>query len=154
MTAYRIVHFKYAQEAFSGLGSAKFGGRWNSRGLRAIYTSENYSLSLFETLVHLRSLSALQKTHVMLRAEIPEKSVKTLSPSSYPKNWRQAESHPLLQTIGDTWFREKTSPVLRLKSSLIDSESNLLLNPLHPDFSTLTFGDPEIIDIDSRLLPL
>ncbi|MDB6015650.1 MAG: hypothetical protein JWR19_139, partial [Pedosphaera sp.] len=52
-TAWRIVRAKLAPTAFSGEGAALFGGRWNSRGVRLVYTSSTKSLAALETLLHL-----------------------------------------------------------------------------------------------------
>jgi RES domain-containing protein len=49
----RIVKEKHAATAFSGDGAAKTGGRWNSRGVRVVYTSCTKSLAALENLVHL-----------------------------------------------------------------------------------------------------
>ena len=44
ITAYRLVKPKYAEEAFSGEGSRKNGGRWNLRGHAMVYVSSTAAL--------------------------------------------------------------------------------------------------------------
>ncbi len=40
---------------FDGEGAFRFGGRWNSRGTRILYTAGSLSLAALEMLVHLNS---------------------------------------------------------------------------------------------------
>ncbi len=47
---YRLAKAKYAD--LSGLGAWKYGGRWNSLGEEAIYTSVEQALTVAERLVH------------------------------------------------------------------------------------------------------
>jgi RES domain-containing protein len=51
--AWRIVREDHRSAAFDGEGAWLFGGRWNSRGTRMVYTSITLSLAALETLVHL-----------------------------------------------------------------------------------------------------
>ena len=51
MELYRITQEKYADD-FSGNGARLYGGRWNSEGLYAVYTSASRALALLETLAH------------------------------------------------------------------------------------------------------
>lgn len=51
--AFCMVREKHAASAFSGEGALRHGGRWNSPGVRVIYTSATVSLAALETLVHL-----------------------------------------------------------------------------------------------------
>ena len=48
--AYRLVPERYAnpKDLLSGIGAARFGGRWNPPGLRAIYLSEDPTLAIRE----------------------------------------------------------------------------------------------------------
>ena len=51
--AWRMVKEKHAATASDGEGAWLFGGRWNSRGTRGVYTSATLSLAALESLVHL-----------------------------------------------------------------------------------------------------
>jgi hypothetical protein len=44
-----------------------------------------------------------------------------------------------------------SSAVLRVPSILVPGESNLLLNPQHPQFKRLKISKPEPFDFDGRL---
>jgi RES domain-containing protein len=52
---------------------------------------------------------------------------------------------------GTEWARSLTSAVLRVPSAVIPAEYNFILNPLHPDFSTIRFDVSNTEYIDKRL---
>ena len=82
LEAWRIVKSKHADTAFSGEGAARFGGRWNSRGVAVVYTSATRSLAALETLVHLNPpvLFPYQIIGLRFREELLER----LSPTQLP----------------------------------------------------------------------
>lgn len=51
MQAFRLCRANYP--AYLGEGARRVGGRWNSKGARVLYMSENRSLAMLEILVHL-----------------------------------------------------------------------------------------------------
>ena len=57
LNVYRIVIDEYAEDAFSGKGAEKFGGRWNSVGSRCVYTAGSESLSILEILVQRKGVA-------------------------------------------------------------------------------------------------
>jgi RES domain-containing protein len=68
MRVYRLRRAQYPP--FDGEGANRFGGRWNSRGNRVIYASENRSLAVLEILVHLSDV--LPDKYVLASADLPE----------------------------------------------------------------------------------
>ncbi|MDO1502618.1 RES family NAD+ phosphorylase [Winogradskyella maritima] len=44
MIVYRLGKEKYKND-LSGIGAEKFGGRWNSKGVRMVYTSQSRALA-------------------------------------------------------------------------------------------------------------
>ena len=53
MTVFRICNPQFSED-ISGTGAKLYGGRWNSKGVAALYASEHISLSVLEMLVHNR----------------------------------------------------------------------------------------------------
>ena len=75
MRIYRMCREKRAkslEEAFDGAGASKVGGRWNPRGITAVYTSESISLALLEILVH-ADLEDLPDDLVCVSAQVPDR---------------------------------------------------------------------------------
>ena len=150
-TVYRIVKTKYAKTAFDGEGAFRFGGRWNSRGTRMIYTAGSLSLAALEMLVHLDDDELLLAysfvaANIPLHLILPVQSFRPL-----PKNWSASPAPVALQRIGDEWVRANASAVLEVPTSIVPMEKNYLLNPAHHDYAQITLEKPQRFVFDERL---
>jgi len=148
--AFRIVKARLAKEAFSGEGARLYGGRWNSPGSPVIYTASSISLAMLEMLVHIQSRDLLSK-YVVFQVEFDESLVTEIDLKSLPSDWHTSPVAPEVQSVGDQWIASNASAVLRVPSALVDSESNYLLNPHHPQFKKIVVGKPQSIQFDPRL---
>ena len=148
--AWRIVHARNAAAAFSGDGSRRSGGRWNSRGLRAVYLADSLALATLEVMVHGVSYETL-KNYVGIRATLPEKIIQVVDPKSLPKNWRDGLPPPELRELGDRWLNEQKSAVLKVPSAVVPVEFNYVLNPDHKDFDRIEIAEPLSLSFDRRL---
>jgi RES domain-containing protein len=80
MQLYRLCRQRYAE--LSGLGAKKTGGRWNRKGIAALYAAQNASLAVVEVLVHLDK-AELPDDYVMLEISVPKPAIISISdPSS------------------------------------------------------------------------
>src|ERR1700739_4951597 len=59
MEAWRITRARKSAEALSGEGARIYGGRWNSPGIRMVYTAGSRSLAILEILAHLTKSAPL-----------------------------------------------------------------------------------------------
>ena len=148
--AWRIVKAKHAGSAFDGEGARLYGGRWNSRGTRVVYTSETLSLAALESLVHLNPPVAFK--YVAIPVEFDETMVEILDPADLPDAWTEEPPSPLSMAVGDHWVGEARSAVLALPSVIIPTERNYLLNPAHPQFPEVKIGKAAPFSFDPRLL--
>jgi RES domain-containing protein len=149
--AWRIVKKRHAEEAFDGEGGRLYGGRWNSPGVQAVYASESRALATLEVLAGLQTSSPLPG-YVLIPAEFDDSLVVAVELEDVPADWRQNPPAPSTQRLGDEWIARGKSAVLRVPSALVPRESNYVLNPRHPDFSTIRVGEPEPVTMDPRLL--
>ncbi len=61
-------------------------------------------------------------------------------------------SHPArTRAFGDAWLATARTAVLSVPSAIIPEEVNLLLNPLHPDFSRVIVAVQAPFNFDDRL---
>jgi RES domain-containing protein len=150
---WRIVQRKYAEEAFSGEGSAKYGARWNQKGIAIVYCSESASLAQLEVLVRTQRAKDLA-LYVLIEARVPEELIETLRGEDLPEDWNALPESNSTREIGTKWAIEKRSVVLGVPSVVIPRELNFLLNPEHPDFSKVEIGNPKPVGWDPRLLAL
>lgn len=148
--AWCIVREDHGCTAFDGEGAWRFGGRWNSRGTRTVYTSATLSLAALETLVHLNPPVAFK--YVAIPIEFDEALLETFATSDLPADWNEEPPPPSTAEIGDRWVKESRSAVLELLSVIIPAEPNYLLNPAHTDFKRIRIGKPAPFSFDPRLI--
>jgi RES domain-containing protein len=147
---YRIVRKRYSKTPLDGEGSFRFGGRWSSPGTRLAYTAEHLSLAIIEYFVHIDAGDP-PKDLVVVAADIPDGvSCVVIHPRELPSNWRQAPAPPGLAVIGDSFAAQCKSAILVLPSALVPSESNWLINPLHPEFAKIKMRLAEPFQYDAR----
>lgn len=151
ITTWRIVKAKRAANAFDGEGARLFGGRWNSPGLTAAYTAGSAALATLEVLVHLEKSTVLP-AYVLIACSFDQSLVTSVDVETLPANWRSYPPPPELQMLGDQWLKERRSAVLKVPSTVIEGESNYLLNPHHPQFGSIRIGSPQLYQFDLRLL--
>jgi RES domain-containing protein len=143
--------FRLCKSAFTkldGEGAKLYGGRWNFIGSAMIYTSSHLSLSILELLVH-TSIDLIPEDLISLEIEIPEHLSKTQQ--NIPKTWYLENDDTILKKIGATWLKEQKSAVLLVPSIIVPSENNVLLNPLHPDFTQIKLMRQDAFQMDVRL---
>lgn len=147
---WRLVKKRYAEDVFSGEGAALAGGRWNSPGVRIVYTAETLSLAVLEILAGGASMLLLN-AYVKVAAVFDDSAVEEIS--LLPKNWDEYPPGPATQSIGDEWVKRGKGLVLRVPSVVVPGEFNFLINPLHPDFSSrIDHGTPEPFNLNPRLV--
>ena len=84
MRAFRLCRANFP--AYDGEGAHRVGGRWNSKGTRVLYMSENRSLAVLEILVHLAA--SLPDRYVLGAARLPDGvAVEILNETRLPADW-------------------------------------------------------------------
>lgn len=147
---WRLVTARFAQSAFSGEGARLYGGRWNRKGTPMVYTAGSQSLAMLEMLVQDEPLRA---RYVMVPATLPRNlKIERVTPDELPADWRDIAAREQVQAIGTDWARRKSSSVLAVPSVVIPTETNYLLNPLHPSFTRIAIGRPEEFVTDLSLI--
>lgn len=140
LTVWRLTTARFARSAFSGEGARLYGGRWNRKGVRLVYTAASQSLAMLEMLVQDEPLRA---RYVMIEVRIPSAvTIDRIRVEDLPSDWRDLAAREKLQAAA----------VLAVPSAVIAAETNYLLNPLHPDFRRIKIGKPRKFVTDLRLL--
>ena len=146
LAAYRLSLRRHARRAFLGEGARKVGGRWNPRGMAVVYISATLSLAALEFLAHFGGREDAPEL-VSFCLKFDSAIVTELE---LPRHWqklRLAET----RALGRAWFEEARTPILRVPSFVIPSESNFVLNPGHPEFGRIKIGRAERFVLDQRL---
>ncbi len=149
MILYRVTKKRHASD-LSGKGAETAGGRWNRPGYPALYLAENISLAILETMVHCQCISDLYN-RLILSIDVPEKSIKSLDQTGFPKNWNSIPWHNYTIETGTQWLASMETLLLKVPSSIINKESIYILNPRHFDVKHVRIINKEIFTPDNRL---
>ena len=153
MIVYRIAKSAERAADLSGLGSFKFGGRWNSKGVYVLYTSMNSSLAYLETLVHFSEPDVPANLFITaIEIKDNDNLIYQFPDDQYPVTW-QAQDNLENKMMGDRWMREKKFLAFKVRSAINPSEYNFLLNPLYPGFhNRVNVQSIQRLNIDTRLI--
>lgn len=152
MKVFRITKKKYAGD-LTGKGAELYGGRWNPIGIPALYTSENRALAALELLVHLPK-SFLPPSFVILTIAIPsalEKEIVTLPANTLDTNWNALQADNWTQETGRHYFQDLKALGIKVPSTIVNEEFNIILNPLHAQFRKVTIDLTSAFLLDQRL---
>jgi RES domain-containing protein len=150
MQIWRICRERFADEAFSGIGARRFGGRWNSPGVPMVYASSSLALAAIELFVHLEP-NQQPGDLVSIAAQLPKgEPAKRLHSHHLPANW-WADDLEKPRELGDRWIREKSSLAIEVPSAALRMEWNVLVNPLHPDVARIKVEAIQPFHFDARM---
>lgn len=126
----------------SGEGARIAGGRWNSKGLRAVYAASSLSLAAIEILVHV-PVARILAGYVQLRIDVPDAVLLDLNSTGMAGEG--------MRLAGDQFLRDRKAVALRVPSSVIPTEYNIVINPGHEEFKLVSWENIEPFQFDSRL---
>lgn len=148
LLCFRIGDPNGAHPIFDATGSTLAPGRWNTADSPVIYSSQYFSTALLEKLVH--GAGWLPPNQHYVRITIPRGlTYEVFSPPSLP-GW---DSMPASASndFGEKWCLEKRSLVLIVPSVVARLDSNILINPGHPEFGSIEASRHEPVFWDRRL---
>jgi len=149
MEVYRISKSKYIND-LSGIGARLHGGRWNRVGIPVLYTSALLPLALLELIVNFNSKSAFKQNYSYVKLDIPETAFSDVRDMIDIERDRNDTGR--LHKITEQHFFELNALALRVPSFVLPQESNIIINPLHPDFSKVKVILKDEVKLDKRLL--
>lgn len=125
----------YRADDLSGAGAAAYGGRWNSKGRYVVYGAASIALATLETLAHFGDDIAARH-RFLIHIDVPSSVWKRRTVTrveSLPPGWQAEPPGAASVNFGDAWLDGKISALLVVPSVIIHEESNVLINPAHPD---------------------
>jgi RES domain-containing protein len=154
MRLYRLAKERrgyYRADDLSGNGAAIAGGRWNPRGMRVLYTCCNASTALLEALVHMAGLLPAGG-YFLVTLEVPDTVYDSALVPAMPEGWADLTHEPAAtRALGRQWLEAGERLAMRVPSVVCPSDSNLLLNPMHPDMVSVKFVSALPFTLDPRL---
>jgi RES domain-containing protein len=136
MIVYRIAKKKERSNDLSGQGAANEGGRWNSEGVFALYTSESRALAMLKLLVHVEETELPPNLFVMTIEVDNTALIYEIDDKDLLVDWRITENLALKEK-GDTIFKERQYIGIKARSAVMPQEYNYVLNPLFPRYYDL-----------------
>lgn len=149
MIVYRIAKTKYSDD-LSGEGARLYGGRWNHKLVPCIYTSESRALAALEYSVNV-NIDYIPRALSIATIEIPDTVIEILRIADLPGDWKQFPAPPSAKDFGTKLLTKTDSAVIGIPSSIIPTEYNYLLNPLHPENVTFKIQDIQDFIFDVRI---
>lgn len=147
MQVYRITQIKYTDQLYA----SGYEGRWNLKGEKVIYTSSSRSLACLENVVH-SSGELLQMAYAVMIINVPEDVyIETIDHTFLPEAWNKKARPRKCQEIGSSWYRRKSSLILKVPSAIVAQEFNYVINIYHPDFTKIKIIDLESFPFDPRI---
>lgn len=150
MIVYSVANSKYKDSTLSGIGAEKVGGRWNEVGTRAVYCSENISLALLEYYVHSEKISNLPKEILVAKIQFPDEFI-IEELEDLPDRWNQYPYSSKTTKIFTNLAIDRDFFALRVPSTIVGLESNIILNPLYKEFGKVDIPEFIKLPIDKRL---
>jgi RES domain-containing protein len=150
MLVYRVANVKYKDLTLSGIGAEKVGGRWNEVGTQAVYCSENISLALLEYYVHTENIAYLPKEILIAKIQFPDEFI-IEELKELPDSWNQYPYTSKTTEIFTKLAKDRNFFALRVPSTIVGLESNIILNPLYKEFGKVEVVEFIKLPIDERL---
>lgn len=141
MKLFRLTRAKYVND-LSGEGSSRTGGRWNPRGVPALYTSKTISLAMLEVLVHVQDRTLLPSSYSVMEIEVDAKKL-TLVEELPMKEFESQE-------LGKVMLSNKKVLGFIVPSVLIPSEQNVILNPSAKNYDRVKLVRHFSLPMDDR----
>ncbi|MEO0035083.1 MAG: hypothetical protein RLZZ501_1106 [Pseudomonadota bacterium] len=153
LVGWRLDAASHAADWDSGEGAYRAGGRWNGKGVRAVYGSVDPAAAILEVAVH-KGFAALDTVpHVLTSFEIIDPAAVTvIDPATLPNpNWlRPGIPSAGQQTFGDEMLAQHR--VLLLPSAVSPQSWNWLFVAAHAA-GTYRMLTQERFALDTRLSP-
>jgi len=150
MRVYRLSKEKYKDD-LSGAGAEKFGGRWNSKGTRMVYTADSRALAKLEVAVNL-ALHRIPKNYFLAIIELPDTEVVDYDIKLLKgKQWKNNPPIKFTQSEGDYFVASGKYLALKVPSAVVEGDYNYIINPAHPKITKLKIVSTEKFSFDMRL---
>jgi RES domain-containing protein len=149
MRLWRITQRKYALDRLCA-GSALYGGRWNPVGLPALYCGASIAICALEKFVHVGQ--APLPPLVLVAVELPDQSdIFSPTTNELPPGWEELPTSTSAQTLGRQWLERGEPLAMRVPSAVLPEESNVIVNPRHPDFERVQLTVIRPFSFDQRM---
>lgn len=133
MLLFRIAHKDFSDKLFaSGLP-----GRWNGDNKKVIYCAETIALALLENMVRRQGVGFNHDFKIMLIEAPSSLKVTTIEIENLEKGWRDFRNYSFCQSIGNKWYEQCKTPLLKVPSAILPEAFNFVINTNHQDYKKI-----------------
>ena len=150
MRIFRLCRRPFSRSPLDGRGGLFASGRWHTPRRLVCYASDSLALASLEILVHCEP-DLVPSDLVAVEVNVPSGVTVEELDAALPRSWRRYPAPASLQRLGNAWLDRGSACVLRVPSALVPSESNFLINPVHPDIRKLRILRKAPFQFDPRL---
>ncbi len=132
-------------------GATKTPGRWHILNQSVLYFCSSLAMCVLELKANSIPFSTIREKYHYIDIEIKTGSflIEEVPKSFYSKNWTL--DRQLTRNYGNEWYKSNKSPILKVRSAALPTDSNFILNTTHIDFPSLNFNKPMVIPLDPRI---
>jgi RES domain-containing protein len=149
MNVYRLGKTKFAAD-LTGEGARLNGGRWNHVLTACLYTAESRSLAVLEYTVNV-NIDDIPRALSLITLEIPDWSIDIFNEAQLPGDWKTAPAPASTRDFGTAWLKAAGNLVMKVPSTVVPEEWNLVINPLHPAIRECKIIDVKDFIYDVRI---
>jgi len=147
LVVWRLSRFTDLQ----GIGGLHVSGRWHGKGHPIVYAAASASTALLEILVHLDIDQVdIPDDFSLIEIEIPGEIA--LSAEKVRAGDPILTDEHSSREFGTRWLKERRSAILLVPSIIVPVETNVLINPEHPDAHKIEVVGTSTFVFDERLL--
>lgn len=142
----------YDADDAAGTGARITGGRWNRKGAAVLYTSASRALACLETVVHLGDAGLpLNRYLVEVTVRDADWAAREVFDPRPNVGWDAEPAGIVSLDWGTAWVKNGRSLLAEVPSVIVPEESNVLVNPGHPNAKRVVVRKVRRWLFDSRL---
>ena len=147
MLVYRIVHKKYGKYLFaSGME-----GRWNAEGNKVIYCAESIALAFLENMIRRQGVGFNNDFKIMI-IQVPDNmKISIINDKDLKSGWRDSDNYFQCQQLGNEWYEEGKTLLLKVPSAVLPEEFNFVINTLHDNYRKIKLVEVTTLVPDERI---
>ena len=145
---YRVSARQYLpQDPTGAAGTSE--GRWHLMGQRVLYFSSSLALCVLELRANAVSFRRMREAYHYCALAVDDVELshdsELAAEALYSRDWI-LDKQPT-QQYGSDWYGRRNSLVLTVKSAVLPTERNYIVNAAHPRFDSLIFSAPLAIPL-------
>ncbi len=147
MLVYRIVHKKYSKSLFaSGME-----GRWNAEGNKVIYCAESIALAFLENMIRRQGVGFNNDFKIMIIQVPDDLKISIINDKDLKSGWRSLDNYFQCQELGNKWYLDGKTLLLKVPSAVLPEEFNFVINTLHDDYRKIKLVEVTTLVPDERI---